>query len=174
MAGSLASSLWLDVRSLLAFRASGDVEGDALVFLQRFETVGIDGREMRKDVFATAVRGDEAETFSIVEPFYSASCHVNSLKKLLCVYAPCWRYLDRNQGHALHCKSDYKDKFLKRKQDFSIVFVFTTSYLDRMFVRGLDIDQNVIGTRKVRVTSGVSRVTPAPTAMFSVRFGLRR
>jgi hypothetical protein len=75
--GSISTLLWLDVRRLLAFRAGGHVESDALVFSQRFEAIRVDRREMREQVFAAFVWRDETETFCVVKPFYNAICHFN-------------------------------------------------------------------------------------------------
>src|SRR5437764_15387060 len=81
-AGSVGSGLRLDVRGLLALRAGGYVEGDALVFGQRFETLGVDCREVREQVFIAVVRFDEAEAFCVVEPFHRASCHIALSRRL--------------------------------------------------------------------------------------------
>ena len=67
--------LRLDVGCLLAFRTGGHVEGYALVLLQRFEALSVDRREVRKQVFAAAIRGDEAEAFCVIEPFNNTSRH---------------------------------------------------------------------------------------------------
>jgi len=72
----------LNVRSLLAFRAGGYFERDALVLLQRFEAVRLDSREVSEQIFAAFVRGNKAETLRIIEPFYDASCHYNFLFQL--------------------------------------------------------------------------------------------
>ena len=74
---------WLNVRSLLAFRASGYFERDALVLLQRFEACRLDSREVSEQIFAAFVRGDKAEALRIIEPFYDASCHYNFLFQLV-------------------------------------------------------------------------------------------
>jgi hypothetical protein len=66
-----AKLLRLDVRRLLAFWTSGNFESYFLVFSQRFETRRIDSREMREQVFAAIIRGDETETFCVVEPLNS-------------------------------------------------------------------------------------------------------
>lgn len=66
----------LDVAGLLlALVAGGDIKRHLLAFLQGFEAVHVDAREMGKQVFATAIRGDEAETFGVIEPLNSTSCH---------------------------------------------------------------------------------------------------
>jgi hypothetical protein len=74
---------WLNVRSLLAFRASGYFERDALVLLQRFEAVRLNRREVSEQIFAAFIRSDKAETLRIIEPFYDASCHYNFLFQLV-------------------------------------------------------------------------------------------
>jgi hypothetical protein len=35
-----------------------------------------------EQIFAAFVRGDEAETLGVIEPFYDASCHYNFLFQL--------------------------------------------------------------------------------------------
>ncbi|KAF1858516.1 hypothetical protein Lal_00015033 [Lupinus albus] len=72
----------LDVRCLFAFRTRGHVERNALVLLQRLEALSLDRREVREQVFAAFVRGDEPEAFGVIEPFYDASCHYNFLFQL--------------------------------------------------------------------------------------------
>ena len=61
---------WLNVRSLLALRASGYFERDALVLLQRLEACRLDSREVSEQIFAAFVRGDKAEALRVIEPFY--------------------------------------------------------------------------------------------------------
>jgi hypothetical protein len=65
----------LDVRCLLALRARLDVERDALVFFQRFETVSANLRKVREEIFAARIRRDEAKALSIVEPFDDTRFH---------------------------------------------------------------------------------------------------
>jgi hypothetical protein len=65
-----------NVGSLFAFGAGGDVEAYALVFFEGLETLALNRRKMREEIFAAAVRSYEAEAFGIVEPLYSACCHV--------------------------------------------------------------------------------------------------
>ena len=66
----------LDVRRLLALRASLDFEGNALAFLERLETFSADLRKVREQVFATRIRCNEAKALSIVEPFDDTSFHI--------------------------------------------------------------------------------------------------
>jgi hypothetical protein len=65
----------LDVCCLFALGTSGDVEGDALAFLEGFEAAGVDCRVMREEILATIFRCDEAKAFCVVEPFNCAGCH---------------------------------------------------------------------------------------------------
>src|SRR5690349_15546029 len=65
----------LDVACLLAFGALRNVEGDLLAFLERLEALHVDRREMREQVFAAAVRRDEAKALCVVEPLDGTSCH---------------------------------------------------------------------------------------------------
>src|SRR3954469_24550204 len=65
-----------DVRRLIAFGAGRDVVGDFLVFTQAFETIALDRREMRKEVFAAIVRRNETKTFGVVEPLNSTVTHL--------------------------------------------------------------------------------------------------
>jgi hypothetical protein len=70
-------SVIIDVaRLLFAFVAGGDFEAHLLAFFQRLESRHVDRREMREEIFAAAVRGDEAETFRIIEPLDRASRHL--------------------------------------------------------------------------------------------------
>jgi len=66
----------LDVRRLLALRACLHLEGNALVFLERFETFAANFREVREQVVAARVRCDKAKALSIVEPFYDTGFHI--------------------------------------------------------------------------------------------------
>jgi hypothetical protein len=79
--------LRLDVGSLLALRAGRDLEAYALVLGQRLEAGGVDCRKVREHVFTAAVRGNEAETLRIVEPFNSTARHVVTPLKIICCYA---------------------------------------------------------------------------------------
>lgn len=65
----------LNVGSLLALRACGHFERNALIFLERLESVALNRREMREQIFTTAIRSDKAKTFGVIEPFYNTSCH---------------------------------------------------------------------------------------------------
>jgi hypothetical protein len=56
----------LDVDSLVAFLAGRDVERHFLVFLQAFEAIALDRREVREQILAAAVRCDKAETLGVV------------------------------------------------------------------------------------------------------------
>lgn len=76
--GSLSRLFWTNIRCLLALRASGHFKGDALIFLERLETARLNCGEVRKQIFATLVRGDEAKTLRIIEPLYDTSCHTIS------------------------------------------------------------------------------------------------
>ena len=57
-----------DVRGLRATVTLRDVELDALVLLQVAETLAADGGEVREEVGASIVGGDEAEALVAVEP----------------------------------------------------------------------------------------------------------
>src|SRR5215831_6358275 len=71
----------LNIGSLLALRARRHFERDLLTLLKRLEARHVDCREMRKQIFAPAVRRYEAEAFSVVEPLYRSSCHVYQSSK---------------------------------------------------------------------------------------------
>jgi hypothetical protein len=72
-----------DVRGLIAFGSGRDVEGNLLVFLQAFEAVALDRREMREEILAAVIGSDETEAFGVVEPFNGTVTHVCFfLKKL--------------------------------------------------------------------------------------------
>ena len=66
----------LDVGSLLALGALHDIEGNFLTFLQRLETIHVDGGEMSEEVFAAIIRSDKAKTLGIIKPLDGANCHV--------------------------------------------------------------------------------------------------
>jgi hypothetical protein len=70
---------WADIRGLLAFGASGDIETHLLIFSQGFETIALNCGEVREQILATAIRGNKAEAFRIVKPFNSASSHVEKV-----------------------------------------------------------------------------------------------
>src|SRR5262245_11041909 len=59
-----------NVGRLLALGPGGHVERDALVLLERLETLALDRGEMCEEVLATAVRRDETETLGVVEPLH--------------------------------------------------------------------------------------------------------
>jgi hypothetical protein len=56
---------------------------DFLIFHQRLETVAANFREVRKEVIAARIRGDETKALRIVEPFDSTGIQNISLKKLI-------------------------------------------------------------------------------------------
>src|ERR1700712_5456963 len=68
----------LDVCSLLALGASGDVKRYALAFLEGLKAAGVDCRVMREEVLATVFRGDEAKAFCVVKPFHCSACHFDA------------------------------------------------------------------------------------------------
>ena len=51
----------LNVCSLFAFGAGGDIKGNFLTLFQGFETFHIDGGEMGEQIFAAFVGSDETE-----------------------------------------------------------------------------------------------------------------
>src|ERR1700733_4375106 len=65
----------LDIRSLLALGARGDVKSNPLTFLERLESRSVDSRVVREEVLSTILGGDEAEALCVVEPFDCACCH---------------------------------------------------------------------------------------------------
>src|SRR5258708_26527736 len=66
----------LDVCSLLALGASGDVERYALAFLEGLEAAGVNCRVVREEILSTIFGGDEAKTFCVVKPFHCTCCHM--------------------------------------------------------------------------------------------------
>src|SRR5579871_1054373 len=70
-----------DVSRLQTLRALLRFEAHLLVFSQRLETVACDFGEMRKQVVAAVVRGDEAEALAVVEPLNGTGIHEESLSK---------------------------------------------------------------------------------------------
>src|SRR5690348_9001044 len=68
-----------DVRSLHSLRPLGDVEGNPLIFMERLAVdIAANLRKVCEDVFAALVRGDEAETLTVVEPLHVTCAHVHS------------------------------------------------------------------------------------------------
>src|SRR5690554_156125 len=65
----------LDVGSLEAFLALGDVEGDLLAVLQGLEAVSLDLGKMSEQVVTVVVRRNEAEALGVVEPLDSTGSH---------------------------------------------------------------------------------------------------
>src|SRR5690554_913221 len=65
----------LDVGSLEAFLALGDVEGNLLAVLQGLEAVSLDLGEVSEQVVTVVVRRDEAEALGVVEPLDSTGSH---------------------------------------------------------------------------------------------------
>jgi hypothetical protein len=53
----------VDVGRLQTLGAGGNVEADALAFLQGLETLALNCGEVREQIVATAFRGDETKTF---------------------------------------------------------------------------------------------------------------
>ena len=67
----------MDVGRLLAFGALDHVERDLLAFLQSLETLSLNRAEVSEQIFATFIRGNEAEALGVVEPLNQigrASC----------------------------------------------------------------------------------------------------
>src|SRR5690606_20140572 len=67
---------------LLAFAALRDFEFDALVLGQGLEARALDLAEMREEVLATAVGGDEAEALGFVEPLDGSGLICHSITSL--------------------------------------------------------------------------------------------
>ena len=65
----------LDARGLLTLRTLIYIELHTLVFLQRFEPINPDFREMSEQIISCAVQCNEAESLCIVEPLHSTFCH---------------------------------------------------------------------------------------------------
>jgi hypothetical protein len=59
----------LDVAGFVAFGANAAFKRNALVFRQAFETWGLDVLEVGEQVRTACIWSDEAEAFSVVEPF---------------------------------------------------------------------------------------------------------
>ena len=71
-----------DVAGFLAFRTRAALERDALVFRQALEAAAFDVLEVREQIATAVVRGDEAKTLGIVEPFNYASLSTHVLLPL--------------------------------------------------------------------------------------------
>ena len=69
-----SESHWIqDYRMVLRDRSLwllfGAIAVNALVFFQRFETVRLNRREVREQIFAAFVRSNETKTFRVIKPF---------------------------------------------------------------------------------------------------------
>src|SRR5262245_54193107 len=80
----LPKSDGLNVLSLRALRALGDLELDALVLVQAAVALGLDRRVVHEDVGAAAVLSDEAEALLSVEPLHRTLCHAVVLQGTYC------------------------------------------------------------------------------------------
>src|SRR5512143_2739773 len=65
-----------DVRRLQTLGARGDVEADALAFLQRLEPLLLDCGEVGEEILAAVFGSDESEALGVVEPLDCTCCHV--------------------------------------------------------------------------------------------------
>ena len=65
----------MDVGRLLAFGALDHVERDLLAFLQGLAALGLNRAEVSEQIFATFIRGNEAEALGVVEPLDRTRCH---------------------------------------------------------------------------------------------------
>lgn len=72
----------LNVGCLFAFWSVSNVEFHFLPFFERLESIHLDCREVREQIFTTIVRCNETEAFGIVEPLNSTCCH-NNLSNVL-------------------------------------------------------------------------------------------
>jgi hypothetical protein len=70
--------LGANILSELTFGALNNFVADPAALFQRPEAVHLDGGKMGKDIFATALRFDEAKTFCIVEPFHRSDRHAGA------------------------------------------------------------------------------------------------
>ena len=70
-----------DVASLFALRTSTALERNTLIFGQAFKAICLNIFKVGEQVTTAIVRGNEAKTFGIIEPFYctSLNTHVTSL-----------------------------------------------------------------------------------------------
>ena len=72
----------LDVGRLQPFGAGGYFKADALAFGQGFETLGLDGGKVGKQIFAAVFGRNKAKTFGFIKPFHCTCTHVlHFLKK---------------------------------------------------------------------------------------------
>lgn len=58
---------------MIALRPCADVERNLLTLGEGFEAFSLDIGVMDKEIFAAALRGDEAEPLAVIEPF-DGSC----------------------------------------------------------------------------------------------------
>ena len=80
----------LNVLSLPALGALGDVELNALAFLKRTETVRLDGSVMDEDVLAVFA-AQKSKTLGVVKPF---DCSLFHIVLLLCTELPSERNVE--------------------------------------------------------------------------------
>ena len=71
----------LDVLSFGSFRARHNIEHDSLTFVQRLKTSPCNRRMMHKHIRPPFLH-DEAEPMLVIEPFYFATGHNNTLPRL--------------------------------------------------------------------------------------------
>ncbi len=65
----------LNVGGLLALLALSHIKADALILFQGLEAIAPNSGEVCEEILTTCIRGDEAETFGLIEPFDDTSCH---------------------------------------------------------------------------------------------------
>jgi hypothetical protein len=87
-----------DVGSLLALRAGNDVKSYLLVLGQGLETVALNCGEVSEQVLATFRRGDETETFGIVEPLNCTVCHFDASLEKINGLSPKTKYENQDRG----------------------------------------------------------------------------
>jgi hypothetical protein len=70
-----------DIGCLFTLGSGSHIKRNLLVFPEGFEPLPLNGREMREQILATAIRGDETETLCFVKPLNSTSRHYLDLEK---------------------------------------------------------------------------------------------
>lgn len=71
-----------NIGGLKALLALCDVKRNLLAVLKGFEAFSLNFREVGKKIITAVIRRDEAETFCIVKPLDSTSCHYQFPYKL--------------------------------------------------------------------------------------------
>ena len=99
----------LDVGGLQSLGTLHNVEGDALAFLERLETLRLDRGKMYEYIFAVLLL-QETKPLAVIEPLYGTSWHVTYPKKIKKVGS-------RPTRGSLSRQGDYEPKYRCKTDD---------------------------------------------------------